>query len=93
MIELSIYNFLSVSIGSIFFTGFYTPIQATKDALLERLPDSYLQRQVLIVLNCSKCLSLIVSAILFLDIRVALVCSLFTYFINHLIDRVEAWYQ
>lgn len=93
MIEITIYNMLSVAVGSIFITSFYTPIQNTKNRLLDKMPDNYLQQQVLIVLNCSKCLSFIFSLIVFWSIQAAVLTSILAYFINHLIDRVEEWYQ
>jgi len=93
MIEPSIYYGFGVAVLSIFITGFYTPLQPFKDWLLDKLPNNSLFNSFIIVMNCSKCFSLILSLLLFWDILAACLISLTAYFINHLIDRVEAWYQ
>lgn len=93
MIEVTIYNILGIAVGSIFFTNFYTPIQDTKNWLLEKLPNNRLGSSCRTIVNCPKCFSLILSLCLFWDILAAVLTSLTAYFINHLIDRVEAWYE
>jgi hypothetical protein len=93
MIEPSIYYGFGVAVLSIFITGFYTPLQPFKDSLLDRLPDNYIGTSCRTAFNCAKCMSFIFSLILFWDVLASCLISLTAYFINHLIDRVEAWYQ
>ena len=93
MIELSIYNMIGVCIGSIFITGFYTPIQPIKNRLLNLLPDNYIGRSCQTIFQCPKCMGFLLSLVLFWDIIAAVLISMLAYFINHLIDRVESWYQ
>lgn len=93
MIEVTIYNLIGVTLGSIFFTTFYTPIQSTKNRLLDKLPDNLLGNSCHTILTCPKCCSFIISIILFWDIIAAFLCSMAAYFINHFIDRVEEWYK
>lgn len=93
MVEPTIYYGISVAVLSIFITGFYTPLQPYKDWLLDKLPNYRLFNSFLIVMNCSKCFSFIFSLIVFWDILAACLISLTAYFLNHLIDRVEAWYK
>ena len=93
MIEVTIYHMLGVAVGSIFITSFYQPIQGIKNRLLDRLPDNYLGQSMLLILSCSKCLSFILSLIVFWSLVAAVLTSMLAYFINHLIDRVEAWYE
>ena len=93
MIEISIYHILGIAVGSIFITSFYTPIQGIKNTLLEKLPDNALGSSCQTILSCPKCFSFIFSLIMFWDILAAVLTSLLAYFINHLIDRVESWYE
>ena len=93
MIEITIYNILSVAVGSIFITSFYTPIQNTKNRLLDKLPDNYLGQSCQTLLSCPKCFSFIFSLLVFWSIQAAVLTSILAYFINHVIDRVEEWYQ
>jgi hypothetical protein len=93
MIPITIYNILGIAVGSIFITSFYTPIQGIKNRLLDKLPDSTIGRSCQTILSCPKCLGFIFSLFMFWDILAAVLTSLLAYFINHLIDRVEAWYE
>ena len=93
MIEVTIYNMIGVVLGSIFFTHFYTPIQPIKNRLLDKLPDTWLGNSCHTIFTCPKCLSFIISIIIFWDLIAAFLCSIVAYFINHLIDRVEQWYE
>ena len=93
MIPITIYYILGVAVGSIFITSFYHPIQDIKNRLLDKLPGNYIGQASRQVFSCSKCLSFILSLIIFWDIIAAVLTSLLAYFINHLIDRVEAWYE
>ena len=90
MIPITIYNILGIAVGSIFITSFYTPIQGIKNRLLDKLPDSTIGRSCQTILSCPKCLGFIFSLFMFWDIVAAVLTSLLAYFINHLIDRVEA---
>lgn len=93
MIEVTIYNILGIAVGSIFITSFYTPIQGIKNRLLDKLPDNTLGRSCQTILSCPKCLGFIFSLFMFWDVIAAVLTSMLAYFINHLIDRVEEWYQ
>ncbi len=93
MIPITIYNILGIAVGSIFITSFYTPIQGIKNRLLDKLPDSTIGRSCQTILSCPKCLGFIFSLFMFWDVIAAVLTSLLAYFINHLIDRVEAWYE
>ena len=93
MIPITIYNILGIAVGSIFITSFYTPIQGIKNRLLDKLPDSTIGRSCQTILSCPKCLGFIFSLFMFWDVIAAVLTSMLAYFINHLIDRVEEWYQ
>lgn len=93
MVEPTIYYGFGVAVLSIFVTSFYTPLQPYKDWLLNKLPDNSFGSICRTVFNCPKCLSFIFSLFLFWDVIAAALISLTAYFINHIIDRVEAWYE
>ena len=93
MIEVTIYHIMGIAVGSIFITSFYTPIQGIKNRLLDKLPDNLFGRSCQTILSCAKCFGLVFSLFMFWDVIAAVLTSLLAYFINHLIDRVESWYE
>ena len=90
MIEDSIYNILSVALFANYFTHFYKPIQPAREALVNFLSYFFIITKVL---SCSKCLSFILSLIVFLDIRAALLAGFLGYIIQFLIDYISEWYE
>ena len=93
MIEVTIYNMISVAIGSVFVTSFYQPIQPLKNWLLDKLPDNKIGRSFLYALSCPKCLGFNFSLIVFVDLQAAFLTCLMAYGLSHVIDRIEAWYE
>ena len=93
MIDVTIYHILGIAVGSIFITSFYTPIQGIKNRLLDKLPDNSWGTSCQTIFSCPRCLGFILSLFIFWDILAAVLTSIVAYFINHLIDRVESWYE
>lgn len=93
MIEITIYHMLGVAVGSIFITSFYRPIQGIKNRLLDKLPDNTVGQSIHIFFTCPKCLSFILSLLVFWSLLAAFLTSMLAYFINHLVDRIESWYE
>jgi len=93
MTENLILNIVGVAILCNFFTHFFEPIQGAKNRLLNFLSFLPLFIYVEKTLNCSKCLSFWTGLIVFQNIIIAALCSLIGYLVNHLIDRVEVWYE
>lgn len=82
MIEL-----VGFAILVVMFASWFGPIQALKEHLkLEEIRFAW-------ILSCPKCLGFWSALIYFQDIFTAGVVSLLAYFISHLIDQIEAWYQ
>ena len=93
MIDVTIYHIICVAIGSVFIASFYQPIQPLKSWLLGKLPENKLGQSFHTALNCPKCVGFNASLIVFIDLPAALLTSVVAYFLSHLIDRVEAWYE
>tara|TARA_B100000497_G_C7499292_1_gene304982 strand:+ start:69 stop:350 length:282 start_codon:yes stop_codon:yes gene_type:complete len=93
MIEVTIYNIITVAIGSVFLASFYEPIQPLKNRLLAKLPDNTIGRSLISALSCPKCVSFNVSLIVFIDLQAALLTCMVGYFLSHFIDRVKVWYE
>tara|TARA_R110000803_G_scaffold33722_4_gene73781 strand:+ start:3310 stop:3582 length:273 start_codon:yes stop_codon:yes gene_type:complete len=86
---------VGISILSLMFTRTFEPLKKAKGWLLDRfvfLP--FIHDHLSTVLYCAKCFSfwayLIISQG---DIINAALCSFIAYLLNHLIDRVESWYE
>ena len=93
MIEITIYNIITIAIGAVFIASFYQPIQPIKNRLLSKLPDNTIGRSLITALNCSKCTGFLLSLIVFLDLQAALLTCIVAYVLSHAIDRIEAWYE
>lgn len=93
MIEVTIYNIITVAIGSVFIASFYQPIQPLKNRLLSKLPDNTIGRSLTVAFNCPKCTGFNVSLIVFFDLQAALLTCIVAYVLSHVIDRIEAWYE
>ena len=93
MIDITLINVIGVAILGNFIAHWFSPIQGIKRRFFEILSFvpkiNYLEE----ALNCSKCASFWFSLIIFQDLFVAAIASLVGYLINHLIDRVEVWYE
>ena len=94
MIEITIINILGVSVISNLIAHWFEPIQEAKRRFIGLFRFSAILFSVIHkTLNCSKCLSLWTGVLLFQDILAAALCSLVGFLINHLIDRIESWYD
>lgn len=93
MIEATIVNIVGTAILANFISHWFSPLQGVKRAffrLLSNLPFiNYLEE----ALNCSKCTGFWFSLIIFQNLFIAAIVSLLGYLINHLIDRIEVWYE
>jgi hypothetical protein len=94
MIDINIINIVGVACLGLFIAHFYQPIQKVKEwfiNLLSFLP--FLHRSLDIALNCSKCSSFILALVLFWDLPAAAFASVIGYVLNHIVDRIEHWYE
>ena len=77
-----------------FIAHFYTPIQPLKNkfvAMFKRIP--FIHTPLKTILECPKCSGFVIPFFFFLSLPTAALTSFIAYLINHLIDRVEAYYE
>ena len=88
---------LGVAILALMFTRTFEPIQKAKGWLLDRfvfLP--FIHDHLSTVLYCAKCFSFWVYLLIIspqFDIINAALCSFCAYLLNHLVDRIESYYD
>lgn len=94
MIDINIINIVGVACLGLFIAHFYHPIQKAKEyfiRLFTFLP--FLHRSMDIALNCSKCTSFLLGLLFFWDLPAAALASVIGYILNHIVDRIEHWYE
>lgn len=91
MISISVINILGVAVLAVMLAHWYTPIQRVKRWIISKVfRDGYI---IDTVFNCSKCSGFLLGIVFFLDLPTAALTSILAYFMNHLIDRVESYYE
>ena len=94
MIEITIYNIVGLAVLGNLIAHWFEPIQGVKVKLIDLFRfNATIHNSLDLALNCGKCLSLWLGIAIFQDIFIAALCSLVGFVINHLIDRIEAWYE
>jgi len=94
MIEISIYNIIGLSVVANLIAHWFEPIQGVKGKFIDLFKFNATTHNSLdLALNCGKCMSFWLGLFFFQDIFIAALCSLIGFLINHLIDRVEHWYE
>jgi len=93
MVEITFLNILGSGILGNFISHWFTPLQGIKRRLLSFLSIVPFISLVEEALNCSKCSSFWLGLLIFQDLFVAAIVSLVGYLINHIIDRIEVWYE
>lgn len=94
MIAITIFNIIAVALLGVFFARFFEPLQKPKQYFINIFSFSMILYDVLNkVLNCSKCMSFWLSLFFFRSLLAAVTVSFLAYLINHVIDRIEEWYQ
>ena len=94
MIDITIINIIGVACLGVFIAHFYKPIQSVKEwciNLFSFLP--FLHQGLNTALNCSKCSGFILGIFLFWDLPAAAFTSVIGFILNHIIDRIEHWYE
>ena len=89
-----IIKILGLAVISNLFAHWFRPIQGPKNWILNRIfPNTLFGKLVQELGNCSKCVGLWFSFVVLQDILAASLVSFIAYIFNHIIDRVEEWYQ
>jgi hypothetical protein len=92
---LQIFNtLLSISLVSIFLTGFYTPLNPIREYITEKWISFFVRRKLyrtaetIVVLSCGKCMSFIIALIYTQNFIYAIITSILTLIINYIITYV-----
>ena len=85
---------ISISLVSIFLTGFYTPLNPVREWITEKWISFFVKRRLyrtaetIVVLSCGKCMSFIIALIYTQNIIYAIITSILTLIINYIITYV-----
>ena len=94
MIDINIINIVGVACLGLFIAHFYKPIQSAKEWFISLFtPIPFIHRGLDTALNCSKCSSFFLAMVVFWDLPAAAFASVIGYVLNHLVDRIEHWYE
>ena len=94
MIAITIFNIIGVALLGVFIARFFEPLQKPKQKFISIFSFSMIIYNALDkLLNCSKCTSFWLSLFFFRSLLAAVTVSFLAYLINHLIDRVEEYYE
>jgi len=96
VIEISLLNILGVAILALFIAHWFEPIQGVKNKVLEllgRALPKVFYTYIRTLFTCSKCLSFWLGLFLFFNLPAAACTSFLGFILNHIIDRVDHWYE
>ncbi len=85
---------ISISLVSIFLTGFYTPLNPVREWITEKWISFFVKRRLyrtaetIVVLSCGKCMSFIIALIYTQNFIYAIITSILTLIINYIITYV-----
>jgi hypothetical protein len=85
---------ISISLVSIFLTGFYTPLNPAREWITKKWISFFVSRklyrtaEMIVVLSCGKCMSFIIALIYTQNFIYAIITSIFTLIINYIITYV-----
>ncbi len=85
---------ISISLVSIFLTGYYTPLNPVREWITEKWISFFVRRKLyrtaetIVVLSCGKCMSFIIALIYTQNFIYAIITSILTLIINYIITYV-----
>ncbi len=85
---------ISISLISVFLTGYYRPINPIREWITGKWVDFFIRKEmyktaeVAIVFNCAKCMSFIATLIYTWNFIYAIIASIFALLINYIISYV-----
>jgi len=94
--ELQIFQTLiSISLISVFLTGYYKPLNPIREWITDKWIQFFVRRElyqvaeVAIIFNCAKCMAFIVSLVYTWNIIYAIISSILALLINYIISYVS----
>lgn len=91
--EINLFNLIGIGYFANMIAYDFTPIQPAKQKLVEFLTHLPFISIFGKLLECSKCLAFWLGLFIYVDILYAALAGLVGFLINHLIDRVNYWYE
>ncbi len=94
MTQQILQTLISISLISIFLTGFYTPLNPVREWITEKWISFFVKRRLyrtaetIVVLSCGKCMSFIIALIYTQNFIYAIITSILTLIINYIITYV-----
>ncbi len=85
---------ISISLVSIFLTGYYTPLNPVREWITEKWISFFVRRKLyrtaetIVVLSCGKCMSFIIALIYTQNFIYSIITSILTLIINYIITYV-----
>ena len=85
---------ISISLVSIFLTGYYTPLNPIREYITEKWISFFVRRKLyrtaetIVVLSCGKCMSFIIALIYTQNFIYSIITSILTLIINYIITYV-----
>jgi hypothetical protein len=89
------HSLISISLISVFLTGYYRPIDPIREWITEKWINFFVRKQmyktaeVAIVFNCAKCMAFVATLIYMQHFIYAIISSILALLIKHLIDNVS----
>ena len=86
---------LSISLVSLFLTGYYTPINPAREWLTEKWVSFFVRRkmyktaEVALVFNCGKCMAFVVTLLYTWNLIYAIIASIFTLLLKYITTYVS----
>lgn len=91
--EINLFSLIGIGYFANMIAYDFTPIQPAKQKLVEFLTHLPFISIFGKLLECSKCLAFWLGLFIYVDIFHAALAGLVGFLINHLIDRVNYWYE
>ena len=94
MTQQILYTLLSISLVSVFLTGYYRPLNPAREWLTDKWIGFFVRKQmyrtaeVAIVFNCAKCMAFIATFIYTQNLIYAIISSIFALILNYIISYV-----
>ena len=94
MTQQILQTLISISLISIFLTGYYTPLNPAREWITKKWISFFVKRRLyrtaetIVFLSCGKCMSFIIALIYTQNFIYSIITSIFTLIINYIITYV-----
>lgn len=95
MDQQTLQTLISISLISLFLTGYYTPLNPIREWITDKWIGFFVPRQmyktaeVAIVFNCAKCMAFIITLLYTWNLIYAIIASIFALLLKYITDYVS----